>query len=72
MGMVRASFGLYTTKQDIDFLVESLSKIIDNKEFYINQYNMDNDGNYFHKEFKFSSKDFFSLTGTIDKDISTK
>ena len=72
MGMVRASFGLYTNKEDIDFLVDSLSKIIDNKEFYINQYNTDNDGNYFHKEFKFSSKDFFSLTGTIDKDISTK
>ena len=30
----------------------------------------DNDGNYVHKNFQFSSKDFFSLTGTIDKDIS--
>ena len=43
-----------------------------NKNFYITQYKTDNEGNYFHKEFEFSSKDFFSLTGTIDKDISTK
>ena len=72
MGMVRASFGLYTSRQDVDFLVDSLTKIIKNKDFYITQYTTDNEGNYFHKEFKFSSKDFFSLTGTIDKDISTK
>ena len=27
---------------------------------------------YDHKTFKFSSKDFFSLTGTIDQDITSK
>ena len=70
MGMVRASYGIYTTKDDINFLVSSLNKIIKNKTFYMNEYILDNDGNYIHKNFQFSSKDFFSLTGTIDKDIS--
>ena len=69
MGMVRASFGIYNTKNDIDQLISALSQIIDNKEFYIKQYHKELNGDYSHKEFKFSSKDFFSLTSTIDKDI---
>ena len=69
MGMVRASFGIYNSKNDVDKLISALSKIIDNKEYYSNQYAINNNGDYDHIKFKFSSKDFFSLTGTIDKDI---
>ena len=36
------------------------------------KYLVKKDGDYEHKEFKFSSKDFFSLTGTIDEDITSK
>ena len=72
MGMVRASFGLYTTKNDIDKLIKALANIIKNKKSYINNYKLDDEGNYTHKYFQFSSKDFFSLTGTIDQDISSK
>jgi len=69
MGMVRASFGIYNSKNDVDKLISALSKIIDNKEFYSTQYAINENGDYDHIKFKFSSKDFFSLTGTIDKDI---
>ena len=69
MGMVRASIGLYTTNDDIDKLIDALSQIISKKNFYSNYYTMNENGDYQHKEFTFSSKDFFSLTSTIDKDI---
>jgi len=69
MGMVRASFGIYNNKNDVNLLIDALQKIIDNKSYYTNQYNMDKNGEYLHKKFKFSSKDYFSLTGTIDQDI---
>ena len=69
MGMVRASFGLYNTKEDVDHLIASLENIIENKDYYIKNYYKDLNGDYFHNDFQFSSKDFFSLTSTIDKDI---
>ena len=72
MGMVRASFGLYNTTEDIDVLISALSEIINNKSTFSNAYSMNADGDYKHKEFTFSSKDFFSLTGTIDQDIISK
>ena len=69
MGMVRASFGIYNTKDDIDKLIIALSEIINKKSFFAKQYTIDNNGDYNHKTFNFSSKDFFSLTGSIDNDI---
>jgi len=71
MGMVRVSFGIYNTIVDVNKLIAALLKIIDNKEYYIKQYDKDLKGDYLHKKFKFSSKDFFSLTATIDKDITS-
>ena len=69
MGMVRASFGLYNTIDDIDFLLKSLEQIIDRKSYFIDKYSINESGDYQHKSFNFSSKDFFSLTGSIDKNI---
>ena len=70
--MVRASIGLYNTKEDIDYLIEGLDEIIANKKEFSKNYILNSDGDYQHKEFSFSSKDFFSLTGTIDNDITSK
>ena len=67
--MVRASIGLYNTIKDIDNLISALSSIIQNKSTLSNEYMINQSGDYHHKNFTFSSKDFFSLTGTIDKDI---
>ena len=69
MGMVRASVGIYTTKDDINQLIDALAQIASKKNFYSNYYLINSKGDYQHKEFTFSSKDFFSLTSTIDKDI---
>jgi len=71
MGMVRASIGLYTTKKDIDMLINALSSIVKNKDTFSKKYLLNADGDYQHKEFEFSSKEYFSLTGTIDRDITS-
>ena len=71
MGMIRASFGLYNKKEDVDALLNALDEIINKKENFSNQYTLNLQGEYEHKKFHFSSKDFFSLTGTINKDISS-
>ena len=72
MGMIRASFGLYTKESDIDALINALNDITKNKEKFIQEYKLSEDGEYIHKSFTFSSKDFFSLTGTINQDILEK
>ena len=72
MGMIRASFGLYTKESDIDALINALNDITKNKEKFIQEYKLSKDGEYIHKSFTFSSKDFFSLTGTINQDILEK
>ena len=72
MGMIRASFGLYTKESDIDALIFALNDITENKEKFIQEYQLSKDGEYIHKSFTFSSKDFFSLTGTINQDILKK
>ena len=72
MGMIRASFGLYTKESDIDALINALNDITKNKEKFIQEYKLGEDGEYIHKSFTFSSKDFFSLTGTINQDILEK
>ena len=69
--MVRASIGLYTTKEDIDILINALSNIVNNKDSFSKEYTLNSVGDYQHKEFQFSSKDYFSLTGTIDRDITS-
>ena len=69
MGMVRISFGIYNNKRDVDILISSIDQIIKNKKKYQEQYCIDNNGDYKHISFKFSSDDFFSLTETIDNEI---
>ena len=69
MGMVRISFGIYNNKKDVDILISSIYKIIKNTNFYKEQYYINENGDYKHINFKFSSDDFFSLTETIDDEI---
>jgi len=71
MGMVRASIGLYTTTDDIDSLINALSTIVNKKDYFSKEYILNSEGEYQHKKFQFSSKEYFSLTGTIDKDITS-
>ena len=60
---------IYNDYNDVDALVIALSNIVKNKEEFFNVYKLNDSGDYEHKDFKFSSKDFFSLTHVIDQDI---
>jgi len=71
MGMVRVSFGLYNSIEDVNILIHSLRTIVKQKKKFKNKYSVNKDGDYQHKTFHFSSTDFFSLTGTIDHDIQS-
>ena len=71
MGMVRVSFGIYNNHGDVDNLIIALSNIIKQKNKFKNKYQINANGDYKHRSFHFSSTDFFSLTGAIDKDIQS-
>ena len=67
--MVRVSFGMYNTNEEVDLFIHALNDIIDNREKYSKFYTINIHGDYTHKTFSFSSKDYFSLTKTIQKEI---
>ena len=69
MGMVRVSFGMYNTHEEVDLFINALNDIIDNREKYEKEYTINIHGDYTHKHFSFSSKDYFSLTKTIEQEI---
>ena len=70
MGMVRASFGIYNKKDEVDYFIKSLQDILDNKEYYKTQYSAIENGDYSHKSFHFSSKQYFTLSDFINEDLS--
>jgi cysteine desulfurase / selenocysteine lyase len=66
-GMVRASFGIYTTTKDIDVLVKALAEICLRRHFYVEKYVRSVDGGYSHREFTFEHTATFSVKTEIDK-----
>ena len=67
-GMVRASFGLYNTKSDVDIAVEALNDIAERPEWYRARYRpvMNGSGDWTHREFEYDPNQAFSLTGAVD------
>jgi selenocysteine lyase/cysteine desulfurase len=65
-GMVRASFGVYSTKRDVEALVAALKHIAANKAFYQNQFDRLPNGDYEHKTFKFDHKKIFSIKQEVE------
>lgn len=65
-GMVRASFGIYSTEADVDSLVAALESISAKKDYFQEQYVRQPDGNYLHKTFKFVPSSVFSIQDTAD------
>ena len=57
-GMLRASFSLYNGKDDVDALVAALEEATENIDFYTQQYNALENGDYVHKSFKLNLNDF--------------
>ena len=65
-GMVRASFGIYNTRDDVDALIAALSEISRNKDFYYSQYHQAACENFFHNSFEFDSAPVFSASDAVD------
>jgi|LNFM01.1.fsa_nt_gb cysteine desulfurase/selenocysteine lyase len=65
-GMVRASFGIYTTEGDIDTLAKALEDITNNREHYEALYTQLPNGDYQHKTFRFEPRQFFSVRDAVD------
>ena len=66
-GMVRISFGLYNTREDVDYVVEALTHISKNMVQYLNAYEpvWDWSGDWRHKSFSFSPTSSFSLEKAV-------
>ncbi|NHZ85757.1 MAG: aminotransferase class V-fold PLP-dependent enzyme [Planctomycetia bacterium] len=65
-GMVRASFGIYSTQDDVKALVFALKDIVAKRVEYSNLYSLDNTGTYCHKTFKPDEADLFSIESFIN------
>ena len=65
-GMVRASFAIYTTAEDIKTLISALNDITERKEFYKNQYHVVNE-NYIHKTFTLRDDQRFTVLSTLEE-----
>ena len=65
-GMVRASFGIYTTVEDIDELADAVRNISENRDVYEAAYTQQSNGDYVHKSFTFDHARIFSVRGEVD------
>jgi len=66
-GMVRASFGIYSTKEDVAALVLALKDIVAKRDEYSNLYTLDGTGIYRHKTFKPNEADLFNVESFINE-----
>ena len=66
-GMVRASFGIYTTREDIDALAAALADIAGKRETYLGHYDEAADGSFEHKSFRFDHTRHFSIAAEVDR-----
>jgi selenocysteine lyase/cysteine desulfurase len=67
-GMVRASFGLYNTRADVDRAVDALTHIAENADFYQSKYEpvLDGSGDWVHRSFRFEAHEAFSIEEEVD------
>ena len=66
-GMVRASFGIYSTRADADALASAVADIAQNGAAYAENYDRHENGDYVHKSFKFDHTQVFSVRGAADE-----
>lgn len=69
-GMVRASFGLYSTMDDVDQLLLALKDIIENAEVYGKDYVINSDNDYEHTTYRVDHGEIFSIKGFVDSYLS--
>ncbi|NQU68362.1 MAG: aminotransferase class V-fold PLP-dependent enzyme, partial [Candidatus Marinimicrobia bacterium] len=69
MGMVRVSFGIYNSIDDVQFFTNSLREIIEKKDEFASKYSINDRGEYEHKTFKFTSEEYFCIPSTAMDEI---
>jgi selenocysteine lyase/cysteine desulfurase len=67
VGMVRASFGIYSTRADVNALISALKNIVAKRDEYIKLYSLDETGLYRHKTFKSVEEDSFNVESYINE-----
>ncbi len=67
-GMVRVSFGLYNTEDDVDAVVDALADLARRPAWYRKRYRplLDGSGDWVHREFEFAPEETFSLEEEVD------
>jgi len=66
-GMVRASFGLYSTKADVDRLVTALKDIVANGKAYEHDYEINADNDYYNTTYQIDNDEVFNIVSAVDK-----
>ncbi len=69
-GMVRASFGLYTTADDIVALGDALRDIVKKRQHYLALYEPQQDGSYQHTHFNPAAEALFDLKQVLAERLS--
>jgi len=69
-GMVRASFGLYSTLEDVNLLLEALADIITNHEKYARDYVINDDNDYESTVYHVDNDAIFNVVGAVDNYLS--
>ncbi len=70
-GMVRASFGLYSTERDVDALVAALRQIVERRDELDGLYELQPEGNYRHRSFSFDVGRAFSAQAAINEILAS-
>jgi selenocysteine lyase/cysteine desulfurase len=60
-GMVRASFGIYNTRADVDGLAAAVADIANRGDFFESAYTQLDSGDFAHKSFRFEPDRLFSI-----------
>lgn len=70
-GMVRVSFGLYNTREDVDVVVEALTEIASNAETFREAYFpvYDGSGDWRHKTFRYPLEEAFTIDGAVERQL---
>ena len=69
-GMVRASFGLYSTSKDVDALITALKDIVANSDGYASEYEINAENDYAHKTYRLEREKIFNVRGAVDSYLS--
>ncbi len=69
-GMVRASFGLYSTLGDVEALLAALEDIIAHADQYADHYEINSENDYIHKTYRPRLAEVFDIKRAVDDYLS--